>query len=133
MTHPLMVCGHAANAVDGNGDPSCAICLTTKIDDSPSLVGRSAKCSDTCRIRPSDRGLAFFEYRGEGSPHATGTCKHCHYNIVAHDPTVEHMARIERNGKTRYENFMHEKGQHEFEPVGPADYDRYYCGCRGWD
>jgi hypothetical protein len=22
---------------------------------------------------------------------------------------------------------------HEFEPHGPYEYDKYYCGCRGWD
>jgi hypothetical protein len=142
--HPLMVCGHAANAVDGNGNPSCAICCTSEIDDRMlSLEGRMAKCSYShlrnnephpVSLRPSsDLGLAFFEYRGPGSAYAIGTCKHCHYNIVAHDPTASHMARVEGGGRTRYENFMREHGQHEFEPIGPAEYDLYYCGCWGWD
>ena len=144
VTHPLMKCGHASNAIDGSGNPSCAICLTSEVDGSPpSLVGRFAKCSYSHlrggaihpdRIIPSAAGgLAFFEYRGTGSTYATETCKHCRYTIVAHDPTTPHMAKVERNGKTRLENLMTKVGQHEFEPIGPAEFDLYYCGCWGWD
>lgn len=66
---PMMKCGHAANATDGNGNPSCAICINIHpgakiIDDTPpNLEGRKAQCPSCKKTRDSDMSLAFFEYR----------------------------------------------------------------------
>jgi len=69
MSDPVMMrCGHAANAVDANGDLCCVICVgirpgATVVDSSPpSLDGRTARCY--CgREEPSDpTRLAFFEH-----------------------------------------------------------------------
>lgn len=63
----MMKCGHAANAHDAEGNPSCAICIgldagATIIVETPILEGRVAKCR--CgREKPSNTSLAFFEYR----------------------------------------------------------------------
>src|SRR4051812_23201449 len=56
---PMMKCGHAANAKNGNGEPSCVICFgihpgADVVDESPpSLVGRKAKCAMCQERRPS--------------------------------------------------------------------------------
>jgi hypothetical protein len=79
---------------------------------------REARCY--CgTTRPSDPdSLAFFQYRGPGSSHATTTCK-CGYALEAHDkPHVQKQCAITGKGQT---------------PRGPAPYDSFYCGCRGWD
>lgn len=96
------------------------------------LEGRTARCY--CgSTAPSSRNLAFFEFRGEGSREASETCGVCGFHEIAHDPTAEHMARIE-GGATRYENLMKRVGGiHDFTPKGGVDTDRFYCGCRGWD
>ena len=122
---PMMECGHAANATDGDGKPCCVICAGIHARSStpvaaPDLTGRSARC--TCgRTVPSSTDLAFFEFRGEGSKAAKETCAKCHYNIVAHPP---------RNPKpyagAPFEHCV-------FEPKGAWEFDSYYCGCRGWD
>ena len=133
-TKPIMKCSHVANSTS-NGRPACVICSCFEIDDKPpSLDGRIAKCS--CgNTRESSPSLAFFEFQGEGSDWAMGHCAVCGYAPRAHDTNVAHMARIEKGGRTRYENFMEKNGGvHEFRPRGgDRGYDTYYCGCRGWD
>lgn len=103
----------------------------------PDLTGRMSRCSEGCPVIPSEEALehyrGFFTFRGEGSHDATETCAVCRYTTQAHDPSAPHMARIEKNGKSRYENFMDRLGAHEFTPIGPFEFDHHYDGCRGWD
>ena len=131
----MMKCGHAANATNGDGKPSCAICIglragADEVDTAPpDLSGRQAKCS--CgRIEQSDaKRLAFFEYCGLGSRAATEICK-CGYADVAH--AVEGMARnVPSNRKTVIEDGRCKRGA--FDARGPQEFDRYYCGHAGWD
>jgi hypothetical protein len=70
----MMKCGHAANAENGKGEPSCVICVgihpgAEVVDDAPpSLAGRIAKCNYShgrdgkpCKKpAPSHSGLPFF-------------------------------------------------------------------------
>lgn len=116
----LMKCGHSANALDEKGNFVCAICLgvgtgaTEVASESPNLTGRKARCVCNCgKEEDSSVDLAFFEYCGEGSPNAK-LCKHCHVVEKAHG--VE--------GTTACDNY---------EPIGDIGYDKFYCGCRGWD
>jgi hypothetical protein len=81
----------------------------------PSLEGRQARC--ICHnVVDSDYELAFFEYRGPGSPSADKQCE-CGYYEVAHTPRDDGY-------RIKCEKFV---------PHGPWRYDMYYCGCRGWD
>jgi hypothetical protein len=122
MTKVMLSCGHAANATDGNGQPSCAICagLHQSVPvDAPNLTGRYARCG--CgRTAPStlDGSLAFFEFRGEGSRSALDICRNCSYAENAHKPEV-----MKRNNALDC---------HSFEPHGAFEFDNFYCGCRGW-
>lgn len=75
------------------------------------------QCGHTQPSADADR-LAFFEFRGEGSKHATTLC-HCGYALAAHDKP--HVAA------------HHAKTRKEPAPRGPHEYDSFYCGCRGWD
>ena len=89
-------------------------------------TGHSGRYDAGPSLRPSDEGLPFFEYLGPGSRFATETCGHCGYNLAAHDPATT----LARDGKTA----MQFAGCPGFEPRGPADEDKYYCGaCWGWD
>ncbi len=89
---PMMLCGHAANAVGPDGAPSCAICImldpgATVVDSNPpDFSGRQMLCSYRVKRNgdnhvpvPSDPSRAFFEHKPD------------------------------------------------------EEYDRYYCGCWGWD
>lgn len=126
MKNPMMKCGHAANAVNKEGLPCCAICagLTPNADIvdenfGDRLEGRMAICPHCKKTVPSSLSLAFFEYRGSGSKWEEN-CKNC--GIFHKDQPV-----------FRY------KGRNEvhcskYEPrVGGFELDLYYCGCRGWD
>lgn len=110
---PMMTCGCAANATDGDGHPACAIHGTITAAPPPTLTGRTALCPDCDKKVPSDMRLPFFQFRGEGSSAAVDQCK-CGYYEIAH-----------QEGRTR--------AGHPFEPHGAWDYDLYYCGCRGWN
>lgn len=134
----ILKCGcvaHGRKVIKGEYYPCCIVhnCIEVA-DEQPNLEGRNARCAYTlaneeateaqrkyyrsrgwpiCKgIVPSSIKLAFFEYRGPGSPSLM--CKHCHYTKGAH----------ERHSKNSCYNF---------EPHGPYKYDYYYCGCRGWD
>jgi len=132
MTPVMMKCGHAANSRSGD-KPACAICVLTDegaliVDDTPpDLSTRQARCS--CgKIEPShSTRLAFFEYRGEGSPAAINSCKNCGFHEVAHDPVYTRERNVEP--RTVVERGLC-KG---FEAKGPWQYDSFYCGCGGWD
>ncbi len=80
----MMKCGHAANAVDGNGNPVCAICYGIKsagreVVETPDLTGRTAKCSCCPKTVESTMDLPFFSHHAK------------------------------------------------------AEFDGFYCGCRGWE
>lgn len=50
MSKQMMMCGHSANATDGDGNPVCAICFgipeATIVNNNPiNLTGRKARCS----------------------------------------------------------------------------------------
>jgi hypothetical protein len=73
---------------------------------------RMARCG--CgKTEPSSNKLAFFEPCGEGSKEATETCT-CGYHRVAHRPDFQHACA-------------------QFKAKGAQEFDRFYCGCRGWD
>ena len=123
MSATMLSCGHAANATDQDGKPSCAICAFNGSKavpvEPPDLKGRYARCG--CgRTVPStlDGSLAFFEFRGDGSHSAKDICRNCSYAENAHTPEV-----MQRN------NALNCK---DFEPHGAFEFDNYYCGCRGW-
>lgn len=66
----LMSCGHAPNATNEQGLPSCAICVgihpgaETIMENTPDLSQRMAKCGYCSRKVPSNQqGIAFFGYR----------------------------------------------------------------------
>ena len=122
----LMKCGHSATGTDAKtGSPCCLICIgldprAEEINDQPpSLSGRLARCS--CgNTQPSSISLAFFEYLGAGSREALEHCK-CGYEVKVHSlprPLPTHL-----------------RGRlcDTFTARGPSEFDRYYCGCRGWD
>lgn len=129
MDNPMMKCGCAANAEATRRDgrelnpplPCCAIHDCIEIAETkPSLEGRKACCSyGKHRIVDSSWSLAFFEYHGPGSPSAEHQCV-CGYTESAH--------QLEPIGTATYEIRCR-----NFVARGPSQYDRYYCGCRGWD
>lgn len=127
MTRPIMQCGHVANGRMGPEDlPVCVSCYGIKegadvpIDEEPSLAARVATCSLGCPSRrPSSTSLAFFEWRGPGSPYATEVCT-CGFYKSVHDPEQRPAMGA------RFPD-------HEFVARGPHEFDSYYCGCRGWD
>lgn len=92
--------------------PACVVHdCSEPADAKPDLTGRTATCSGHAP-KPSSFDLAFFEFLGAGSRNATEICK-CGYTKIAHD-----------NGRVKCKQFI---------ARGPAEFDRYYCGCRGWD
>ena len=112
-----LACGCTANAHDGAGNPVCGIHDCREVVHAPNLRNRKARCPDCGSLVPSKRTLAFFEYRGPGSPAAREMCI-CGYTRVAHREEVWARNKLVC---------------HNFEPRGAWDYDSYYCGCRGWD
>ena len=126
----MLACGHTANAIrkivheeDIEWVDACAICDCIEPATMPDLEERQAICCTSNSLRWSiehDR-LAFFEFRGEGSPAATTICKHCKYALIAH--------QRKQAGELKHDT----KVCDTFEPIGPHKYDKYYCGCRGWD
>lgn len=116
--NPMLTCGCAANATS-EGKPGCAVHLCTEVAPTPDLTGRVAVCYGHCAKLPSTPSLAFFVYRGEGSPSAA-QCATCGCVQEAHLPINPHTGREGITG-------------HPYAPRGPWPTDSYYCGCMGWD
>jgi len=80
--------------------------------------GQSSHKVCTCE-QPSSKDLPFFEFCGPGSREADELCKHCGYHKVAHEKDPREL-----------------RGTHvcsHFEPKGDRGFDKFYCGCHGWD
>ena len=86
------------------------------------LSGRQARCHGEL-VKPSSRDLPFFEFMGEGSRDATLSCKHCGYYKEAHEYSERRI----------HKEPIKETRDHTFEPHGPYEFDRFYCGHSGWD
>lgn len=82
--NPMMKCGHAANAVDADGQPVCIICVgrvagARDEDTVPDLTGRQARCVDNgarkpCKgAVPSSTSLPFFRHQPD-KPEDTFYC-----------------------------------------------------------
>ena len=90
------------------------------------MVERFASCTYCNRQEPSDPNkLAFFEDKSEGSDLALTTCGHCKYHRQAHEPYVKDHPEVRRP--------VSSAECPGFKPIGAAEFDRFYCGCRGWD
>ena len=86
---------------------------------------RKAKCDLCNNIVDSNEELPFFEFLGEGSKYAVNECE-CGYHRNAHDPEFAKKNAIKKT--------IVELGKCSgFKSRGPREFDRYYCGCRGWD
>ena len=140
----MMTCGCAAQGTCSRKggvvyDPPIPVCIThdclEPADSAPVLTGRKARCvyfgpisfrsfesnyvkltgcsrqRCTCEL-PSDPGLPFFIYQGAGTPSAT-KCRHCGYFKSAHEKSGHRCRGYEASGDTGF--------------------DRFYCGCAGWD
>ena len=125
----LMTCGcRAQGTIQMPGEkakPGCGLhwCSEPWVNG-PDLAGRLARCSDGNGDHgevPSSTDLAFFKYLGPGSPEAAEMCK-CGYLLVAHQWN---------HGRVSPEPIKCKVGG--FAARGPLEFDRYYCGCRGWD
>lgn len=84
------------------------------------VENRIARCSYCKEPAQSSSNLAFFEYQGPGSSRAELTCKECGYHQDVHQ---EINPSTGRPGITT----------HKFEKAGDPGFDKYYCGCWGWD
>ncbi len=121
----MMKCGHSANSskmVDGVRKPACVICAGLDpgadiVAETPDFGDRLARCSCGKKEPSSDR-LAFFEYLGNDTKH----CNICGMTDFTHPEIAE------INPFTKRKN----EKDHKFE-VRVYEFDRYYCGCRGWD
>lgn len=114
--------------------------------EAPELVGRLARCayyggekprgfysSSSCGNgrdgtkcmceRPSSRDLAFFEFCGDGSRDAL-LCKHCGMMPTAHGDGL---------GPCRNPGMRKHRPGTVYEAQGDRGFDRFYCGCHGWD
>lgn len=119
-TTPMMACGHSANATTGpDNTPCCVICAgdpkSVQIIKAPSLTNRLAKCGSCDNKTESSTGLAFFEYKGEGSNESITKCV-CGYHRIAHLPywTV-HIKVVRRWFKIKRYEDVHAKTFHASE------------------
>lgn len=111
MTNPMLECGHAANAHDSEGKPSCAICVGlhpgAKIVavNPPDLSTRRARCDYFSKGTAKGRGLRCSNECNYGGNSET-TCK-CEQPSSSDLPFFKHR------------------------PSEP--FDEFYCGCWGWN
>ena len=147
MSEPiLMKCGCVAQgvvkAIKGVPiDPPVPACVTHGCAEpagtKPDLTGRMAKCTYRHDVLkrgglqrpgkspvPSSFDLAFFEFCGPGSRRAAEYCI-CGYHRSAHDKNGGKCPRNSLTGKRTTDG--------GFQAQGPLEFDRFYCGCFGWD
>lgn len=114
-TPTYMSCGCVAQAHRG-GEPICMTHREAVPAPVVDLTGRKARCTYCGHEVQSALTLPFFEFKGVGSLESVEVCV-CGYYRCAHEEN-------RRSGVLACK---------QFRARGPRDYDRYYCGCRGWD
>ena len=116
------------------------------------LMGGADKSMSTCGRQgclcqaPSSPRLAFFTYRGPGSAYAAEQCGApadrrtraeprlltevlCAFTIQAHRGGESYERNVREGRYTpSWPSLVH-----DFVSRGPTEFDRFYCGCRGWD
>ena len=103
---PMMECGHAANAQNGKGEPSCVICVGIHpgaekvVANPPDLSKRTARCSYYGSVPTG---------RSHEGPHGCERGKPC---------------MCERPSSSELAFFSHKADK---------PHDDFYCGCWGWD
>lgn len=110
----MMGCGHVANAMDGDGKPVCVICVgidpraTIEVteDQFSALLGRRARC----------------DYYGQASTRSY-SCNHAAETGCSRDACTCELAST--RGLTGELAFFDHRPDDEF--------DRFYCGCKGWE
>lgn len=152
MSNVLLTCGCVAIAQHSDthdglpvNHPSCPVHLCCSVVESkPDLTGRFAICGYATKrdgskhtAIPSSYDLAFFVYKGPGSTWAVEKCK-CGYLKAAHEPDPAGREYPNARARKGFGTKMNAAGgqlieDHAFEPIGPAEFDEYYCGCYGWD
>jgi hypothetical protein len=112
-----MKCGCSPQGViSGTNKPVCIVHDCTEVATPPDLTGRMAYCAYGKHAQvPSSTDLPFFEYLGPGSPESLEHCTCGYYQSAHNSPKITTVKCT------------------NFTPKGPAEFDRYYCGCRGWD
>ena len=129
--------------------------VTTPASFEQPLNERVARCGCGKEV-PSSYLRTFFEYRGLGSRYGREICKNCHYSQVAHNyAPYYYPGKCRKCGGNLYcnENNFYcgncltkytpqelnavklspIKDCPGFEAIIAAEYDIWYCGCRGWD
>jgi hypothetical protein len=84
------------------------------------IEGRTAKCSCGKTSPSTEKNLPFFQYLGAGSRDAEEICGTCGFHEVVHQEINPSTGRA---GVT----------DHAFTARGDVGFDRFYCGCRGWN
>lgn len=136
---PFMKCGHTAMAIDTRTKkPCCVICLGDPeakiVDESPpDLTNRQARCShyNTCKRQvPSSIDLAFFEYKGPNSKYAENVCHVCGYYTKTGNFQADGKLCYSNSDKAMPDVCINNGKECVYEPY---KYDKYYCGCKGWN
>jgi hypothetical protein len=104
--NPMMECGHSANAKDADGNPCCAICIG--MIDGADRVMKSAPDLSNRKAR-----CMYYDSIPRGRSHSSNFgCergKICNCEVVS---------------STALPFFSH---------TPDMKYDKFYCGCWGWD
>lgn len=95
------------------------------------MTDRIARCAYFSRcgrqVPSSTLGLAFFEDLSAGN--TDHTCRHCSYAEIAHRRFSGELRDTASAGA-----WPRDVEPHAFEPLLEGrEFDRYYCGCFGWD
>jgi len=101
----MMKCGHAANAHDRHGKPVCAICIG--IDPGATVVDSHPPGMEGRKARCHYYGRGRVPYKNE--------CDICKQG---------QPCQCERPSSPKLAFFESRPGE---------PYDKFYCGCRGWD
>jgi len=106
MPGPIMKCGHAAQGKDGDGNWGCVICWPDP---------RATQIDDTSPDLTGRRARCSYYGTRFGRKNECGTC----------GKTTDGICRCERDSDPkRLAFFEHRPGE---------EFDRFYCGCSGWD
>ena len=117
MADPVMMkCGHAANATR-DGEPACVICFgikdgATEVAETPSLDGRLMRCT--------------YDQPGKGG----GGKYRKHEDGDSVRPTEMGAAFLELRPDG---GWGEGKKRRTYDWDAWDKYDRFYCGCWGWD
>jgi len=115
--------------------PCCTIHMCCEQVPGPDLTGRTAKCAyvDCDNDKPSSLDLPFFKYKGDTSAPGQVLLKGLRSVLLREYWHLGGSGEPKKDSTEKIKELYAQLQQYNHDITEAAEFDSYYCGCKGFD